>query len=109
MMMKNDNIVWQLLRKNVSKGQIVGNAVANFVGFVIVLTAIQFYQDVKAVFSEEEAFFSKDYIVISKRVAFLDAFNGNVSFSEDEIDEIKSQPWTSKVGSFSSANCRWIY
>ncbi len=103
-MMKNDNIVWQLLRKNVSKGQIVGYAVANFVGFVIVLTAIQFYQDVKAVFSEEEAFFSKDYIVISKRVAFLDAFNGNVSFSEDEIDEIKSQPWTSKVGSFSSAN-----
>lgn len=48
-MMKNDNIVWQLLRKNVSKGQIIGYAVANFVGFVIVLTAIQFYQDVKAV------------------------------------------------------------
>lgn len=36
------NIVWQLLRRNISVGQLAGYAVANLVGLAIVLTAVQF-------------------------------------------------------------------
>lgn len=100
---ENGNLVWRLLRKNVSVGQIVGYALANLVGLAIVLTAIQFYQDVNQVWEEEDSFFSKDYLIISKRVADINMFVGKTSFSEDEVDDIKSQPWTRKVGRFASA------
>lgn len=100
---ENTSLVWRLLRKNVSVGQIVGYALANLVGLAIVLTAIQFYQDVNQVWEEDDSFFSKDYLIISKRVADINMFVGKTSFSEDEIDDIKSQPWTRKVGRFASA------
>ena len=99
-----ENIVWRLLRKNVSVAQIGGYALANLVGLSIVLIAIQFYQDVSKVLSDDDSFLSKDYIIISKRVAFLDTFMGKVSFSEGEIRDIKSQPWADKVGVFATAN-----
>ena len=40
--MKNKRIVWLLLRRNISAGQIAGYALANFIGLAIVLCAIQF-------------------------------------------------------------------
>ena len=75
---KHDNLVWRLLRKNISIGQIAGYAVANLVGLSIVLIAIQFYQDISVMWSKEDAFLSKDYMIISKRVALFDSFKGNV-------------------------------
>ena len=45
------DIVWRLLKRNISAGQLIGYAVANFVGLSIVLTAIQFYRDVTAVWN----------------------------------------------------------
>lgn len=99
-----ENIVWRLLRKNVSVAQIVGYALANLVGLSIVLTALQFYQDISNVWNGDDSFLSKDYIIISKRVAFLDTFMGKVSFSEGEISDIKAQPWADKVGVFTAAD-----
>lgn len=61
------NIVWRLLRKNISAAQIAGYAIANLVGLSIVLTAIQFYRDVNSLWSKEDSFISKDYMIISKK------------------------------------------
>ena len=101
---KHNNLVWRLLRKNISIGQIAGYAIANLVGLSIVLIAIQFYQDISIMWSDEDAFLSKDYTIISKRVALLDSFKGNVSFSEEDIEDLKNQPWAKKVGTFTSAD-----
>ncbi|MDE7475698.1 MAG: ABC transporter permease, partial [Duncaniella sp.] len=100
------NIVWRLLRRNISGGQIAGYALANLVGLAIVLTAIQFYRDVTTVWDDEDSFISKDYMVISKKVNGLGSFlggDGSTTFSEDEIADIASRPWAKKVGRFSSA------
>lgn len=103
------NIVWRLLRRNISAGQIAGYAVANLVGLAIVLTAIQFYRDVTSVWDDEDSFISRDYVIISKKVSGLGGFTGgspagaSTRFSEEEIADIASRPWARKVGRFSSA------
>lgn len=101
------NIVWRLLRRNISAGQIAGYALANLVGLAIVLTAIQFYRDVTTVWDDEDSFISKDYLIISKKVSGLGSFmrgdGESTRFSEAEIADIASQPWARNVGRFNSA------
>lgn len=100
------NIVWRLLRRNISIGQIAGYALANLVGLAIVLTAIQFYRDVTTVWDDEDSFISEDYIILSKKVSGMGSLLGggnDTRFSEDEIEEIASCPWARKVGRFNSA------
>ncbi|MDE6927530.1 MAG: ABC transporter permease, partial [Muribaculaceae bacterium] len=65
-------MVWNLLKKNISVGQIAGYAVANLVGLAIVLTAIRFYSDVRGAFSDgDDSFVGSDYMIISKPVPLL--------------------------------------
>lgn len=99
------NIVWRLLRRNISPGQIIGYALANFIGLAIVITAVQFYRDVTAGWNTDDAMISSDYLVISKRVEGMGSLFGAVStgFSRTDIDSIQSQPWCRRVGSFTSS------
>lgn len=107
------NIVWRLLRKNISAAQIAGYAIANLVGLSIVLTAIQFYRDVNSLWSKEDSFISKDYMIISKKVSGLNTINSvmgssnsktnNLNFSSNEIENLQQQPWVRRVGNFTAA------
>lgn len=102
----SENIVWRLLRHNISVGQIAGYAIANLVGLAIVLTAIQFYRDVTTVWDDEDSFISNDYLIISKKVSGLGSLLGGgdeTRFADDEIADIASQPWARTVGRFNSA------
>lgn len=103
----NKNIVWRLLRHNISAGQLVGYALANLAGLAIVLTAIQFYRDVTTVWDDEDSFISNDYLIISKKVSGLGSFfpsdDNATRFSPAEIQDIENQPWAKKVGEFTSA------
>ncbi|MCM1355478.1 MAG: hypothetical protein NC212_03625 [Staphylococcus sp.] len=101
------NIVWRLLRRNISAGQIAGYALANLVGLAIVLTALQFYRDVTSVWDDEDSFISNDYLIISKKVNGLGNLpgvgGGATRFSDAEIADIAACKWARKVGRFSSA------
>lgn len=99
------NIVWRLLRRNISAGQLAGYALANFVGLSIVLTAIQFYRDVTAVWEEDDSFMTRDYTVLSHKVTGLGSLMGGGSegFSAGEIDDLRSQPWVRRVGEFTAS------
>ena len=46
------SLVWKLMRRHISLGQLAGFFFANLCGMVIVLLSIQFYQDVAPVFME---------------------------------------------------------
>lgn len=95
------SLVWKLMRRHISLGQLIGFFFANLCGMVIVLLSIQFYQDISPVFTEGDSFMKKDYIVVSKKVSTLGSFVGKSStFSATEIDEIKEQPFTKEVGEF---------
>mgnify|MGYP003536799337 CR=1 FL=1 len=83
------SLVWKLMRRHISLGQLAGFFFANLCGMVIVLLSIQFYQDVAPVFTEGDSFMKKDYIIVSKKVSTLGSFVGKSStFSASEIEEI---------------------
>lgn len=91
-----------LLKKNISKGQLVGYSTANLVGLVIILCGILFYCDSRHHIKKDDKFFSEDYIVVTKKVKGVNLTP--VSFTAEEIDEIAGQPWVKKLGKFTSAD-----
>lgn len=99
-------MVWKLLRKNISVGQIAGYALANLVGLAIVLTAIRFYSDVSATFQDEDSFVRTDYLIISKpvRLAAVLGSNRSASFTDADVSQLRQQPWVKRVGKFQPAN-----
>ena len=95
------SLVWKLMRRHISLGQLAGFFFANLCGMVIVLLSIQFYQDVAPVFTEGDSFMKKDYIIVSKKVSTLGSFVGKSStFSAADIEEIEDQSFTKGVGKF---------
>lgn len=93
-------LIWKLLKENISKGQLIGFSLANFVGMAIILLAVQVYSDISPVFQNKEDLFKKDYFVVTKQVGLLSLFSNNTSFSDDEINEVKKQSFVRDVGSF---------
>lgn len=94
-------LVWKLLRRHVSLPQLAGFFFANLCGMVIVLLSVQFYKDVLPVFTQGDSFMKKDYVIVSKKVSTLGSFVGkSKTFSPQDIDEIKQQPFTKGVGAF---------
>lgn len=104
--MKNKSVVWQLLRRNISKAQLAGYAVANLIGLCIVISAVQLYRDVSAVWDADDSFISRDYLIVSRQVGgFGSLLTGRQStFSADDLADIKSQPWVRRVGEFTASN-----
>lgn len=94
----------RLLRKNVSIGQTAGYAAATLVGLTIILTAIQFYVDITTASDEDGGFVSADYLIISKKVSGWGTITGKqVEFSDAEIEDLRSQPWTQSLAPFTPA------
>lgn len=99
-------MVWKLLRKNISVSQILGYSIASLIGLTIVISAVKLYGDVSTTFTSEDSFIKKDYIIISKPVSAAAALGKktNTTFSEEDINDIKEQPWVRNVGEFTAAD-----
>lgn len=91
--------IWCLLKRNISKGQLLGYALANVVGLSVILIGTLFYADSQHSNSDSDAFFSEDYIVLSKKVDGI-GFTP-VRFTSDDISNLEQQKWVQKVGKFS--------
>ncbi len=102
------NVVWRLLRRNISPWQIIGYAAANLIGLTIVLTAVQFYRDFDAgqgSGDDDDGLLTNDFMIISKKVSLLNTLGaGNTSFDAGDLDELRAQPWARRVGEFRSAD-----
>lgn len=101
-------MIWKLLRKNISVGQIAGYALAVFIGLSIVLCAVRFYADVSAALGDDDAdgsLISKDFMVISPPVSTLGTAMGGRArtFTADDVADLQSQPWVLDVGEFNAA------
>lgn len=94
-------IVWKLLRQHLSIAQFIGFSLANLLGMVIVLFSIQFYNDVIPIFTQQDSFMKKDYLILSKKVSTLGSVLGKSNtFSEQEIEEVRGQSFAKDVGIF---------
>jgi len=91
-------MIWKLLRQHISLPQLLGFAVANFAGMLIVLMAYQFYRDVIPVFNQPDNFMRGNYLILAKKTA--------ASFADEEIDQLAQQPFVTRVAPFESANYR---
>lgn len=98
-------LMWKLLRKHISRSQLVGFSIANLIGLTIVIIAVQFYNDVRPVFNDQESFISKDFIIITRSITSAGAMMGNTTqFTDEAIKDIEAQQWCRKVGRFSNSN-----
>lgn len=97
-------LVWKLLRQHISIPQFVGFFFANLFGMFIILLGYQFYGDVMPVFTAEDGLMKANYLILNKKIGAGDAISGRTHlFSNDEIDDLASQPFVRKLGRFTSA------
>lgn len=101
MMSKKKDVIWCLLKQNISTGQLLGYTIANVVGLSVILVGILFYADSRHSTDNDDNYFSNAYIVLSKKVSGI-GFSP-VSFSEEEIADLNKQSWTKRVGRFTSS------
>ena len=94
-------LIWKLLRQHISGLQLLGFFLANLLGMLIVLLALQFYRDVRPVFSQEDGVINNDYLILSKKISAIGF--GTTTFSSQELKEIESQPFTKRLGAFTAS------
>jgi len=85
----------------------LGFALANLLGAIIVLFGVQAFRDLDSVFGAEDSFISSNYIVLSKPVSALStitsALGAHPGFNDEEIHEIVQQSGVTGVGKFQAA------
>ncbi len=101
------NLVWKLLRQHISIPQFLGFAFANLIGMLVILFGIQFYFDVKPVFTGNDSFMKSESIIVSKKVGTANSMSsmGN-AFDASEIEELQNQAFAGTVGQFTSSDYR---
>lgn len=98
------NLVWKLLKQNISKGQFAGFFIANLIGLTIVLLGLQFYLDINPLFSEKDTIMKRDFLVLTKQVGIYNTLNPQASgFSAEEIKNIENTSFATQVGAFTAS------
>ncbi|MBR5728763.1 MAG: ABC transporter permease [Prevotella sp.] len=98
------SLVWKLLRKHISIPQFAGFFLANLFGMLTVLLGIQFYNDIKPVFTAKDSFMKSDYVIVSKKIGMGTTISSRShNFSDEEIEKLRSQQFVDTLGSFISA------
>ena len=100
-------LIWKVLRQNISIGQLFGFVLANIIGLTIIVLGLQLYKDIQPIMGDKAGFMRPDYMVVSKQVSTESAIYGEkTSFTQAELDDIRSQEFVAKVGVFTSAQYR---
>lgn len=104
--MKNSKMIRRLLiTRNLSKVQLVGFILSNFIGLAIVISGVQFYADIRSIWEDNDSFINQDYLIVNKEVSAAHTLGReSAAFSEAEIADIEKQPWVRGVGEFTSAD-----
>lgn len=98
------NLVYKLLRNQLSWSQFTGFFLANLTGMLIVLLSIQLWFDLRPFFSGEDRLVRRDFLVVTKRISTFGMLTGRTTtFTPQEIQTIREQPFAGKVGSFTSS------
>ncbi|MFV0210064.1 ABC transporter permease [Empedobacter falsenii] len=104
MSFNSKNLIEKLVRKNLSFLRITTFCFFSIIGFFILILAGTIYLDYAKNFGEDSSVWKANYIVLNKKISSLQTLTGEKpSFNEDEIEELKSQNFTAKVGTFKSS------
>jgi hypothetical protein len=104
-------MIWKVLKNNIKPGQIAGTFLGIMLGLTILMGALSFYLDVKPIFDDKESFWKDEYIIINKRIELTDTYaqiqndkTAKPLFSEEDIEDIKKQPFVKDVAEFSGCS-----
>ena len=96
-------LLYQILWKDHSRTHLLFAFLGTLAGFVLLLSGIQFYIDIKSVLSENRDLLDPEYIVINKQVNLGQTLGlSRAGFSEEEIEEISQQDFADQVAPFLS-------
>ena len=94
----------KLLGSHINAWQLAGFVLANLCGMAIILTAIQFFSDLRPLFNASDSFLRPGHIVLTKRVSSLGTLTGAPpTFSQKEIERLRQQPFTRALGCYTPA------
>lgn len=98
-------LIRKLLRENINKAQLIGFALANLLGLLIILVSLQCYLDISPIFNPSRSFFAKDYFTLTKKVNVFNSLSTNAAgFSAKELSELQAQQFVNRVGAFTSSH-----
>ncbi|MGW8316845.1 MAG: hypothetical protein ACWGNV_14690 [Bacteroidales bacterium] len=93
------NILW----KDQSRSHLLWAFLGTLAGFVLLLSGIQFYTDLRNILSDNRDLLDPEYIVINKKVNIGQTLGlARSGFTPEEIDEIRAQPFADEVAPFVS-------
>jgi hypothetical protein len=96
-------MIYRITRKNVKKLQLFGAGLGTLIGLVLLLSIAEFYLEMDSVMQENRDLIDPEYLVINKIVSVLETFNlREATFTEEEISDLRSQPWAKEVDGFIS-------
>lgn len=98
------DIISRLLRKNLSRTQIAGFILSNFIGLAIVVAGIQLYCDLSPIWQNDDSFIRTDYLIVNKRVTASNTMGEDPGFTDTELSELRSQPWVRSIAPFTAAD-----
>lgn len=95
----------RLQKKTLIPAQLAGYTLTLLVGVAIVLLSVQLYSDIKPMLTQQTSVFKNHAVTVSKTVGMMNAFNKeSIYFTDEEINELKSQPFVNDVAKFSSSS-----
>lgn len=95
--------LFQILWKDQSRWHLLWAVLGTVAGFVLLLTGIHFYENMNKVLTENEDLLDPEYIIVNKEVGIGQSLGlGTGGFSEEEIAEIRQQPFAEEVAPFIS-------
>ena len=97
------NLISKILYRTQKISQLTSAIFGVFLGFSLILTSSQIFTDFKNIIHDSAQAIGSQFLVINKKISLLNTFNiGNSSFTESEINEIKSNSCFKKVGKFTA-------
>lgn len=97
----------KIFRTEKSQKQLFFAGIGFLLGFVLMIVSLYVYLQIRKTFSNETNL--PNYIILSKEVTILNVL-GASRFSKTELEELRKQPFTEKLGVFQSGNFKvWAY
>jgi hypothetical protein len=91
----------RLLWENKSRWLMTGAVVGSLVGMILMLFSIQLYIDARSIITKDSDLIGKDFLTVNKKVTIMSTADAaNNIFSDEEIEDIRSQPFVEDVAPF---------
>ncbi|MEX0987458.1 MAG: hypothetical protein WD052_08275 [Bacteroidales bacterium] len=95
--------LFQILWKDQSRTHLLWAVLGTMAGFVMLLSGIQFYENLNRVLTDNRDLLDPEYIIINKKINIGQTLGlGPGGFTDQEIAEIGEQPFADRVAPFIS-------